>query len=208
MAASSPWPLIHAEREALAADLAAIDDTGWATPSLCQEWSAREVLGHMTATAKLTPPKFFLGLAGSGFKFNAMTAKDVRRETAGSAADGLAAFRAQLGATTAPPGPAEAMLGEAIIHSEDIRRPLGIKRDYPTESVVRVADFYKGSNLIVGAKNRIAGLTLTATDAPWTNGTGPEVTGPILSLVLAMTGRAAALDDLAGDGLPTLRARF
>jgi hypothetical protein len=30
----------------------------------------------------------------------------------------------------------------------------------------------------------------------------------MLSLVMAMTGRAAHLDDLSGDGLPTLRARF
>jgi hypothetical protein len=33
------------------------------------------------------------------------------------------------------------------------------------------------------------------------------VRGPLLSLVLAMTGRRDALDDLSGDGLETLRAR-
>jgi len=36
----------------------------------------------------------------------------------------------------------------------------------------------------------------------------PVLAGPALSLVLAMTGRAAALDDLSGDGLATLRSRF
>jgi uncharacterized protein (TIGR03083 family) len=162
----------------------------------------------MTATAKMTPPKFLAKLAGSGFKFDAMTAKDVRAETAGTAAEGLAEFRRLLGATNHPPGPVEAMLGEAIIHSEDIRRPLGIKRQYPEQAVVRVADFYQGSNLIVGAKKRISGLTLTATDAKWSTGSGPEVTGPIHSLVMAMTGRGAVLDDLAGDGLEALRSRF
>ena len=38
-------------------------------------------------------------------------------------------------------------------------------------------------------------------------GTGPEVSGPIVSLVLAMTGRKPADDDLTGDGVTALRAR-
>jgi hypothetical protein len=73
--------------------------------------------------------------------------------------------------------------------------------------VVRVADFYKRSNLLIGSKRRIAGLTLLATDAEWSHGTGPEVAGPVLSLVMAMTGRMLALDDLTGDGVATLRSR-
>lgn len=208
MATSNPWPLIHAERKALADDLATLDEAGWVTPSLCSPWTVRQVFAHMTATAKMTQLGFFAKIAGSGFRFNAMADKEVSRETAGSPADGLAEFRKLLTATNRPPGPAEAMLGEAVIHGEDIRRPLGIRRQYPVEAVTRVADFYKRSNLIVGAKNRIAGLKLTATDAEWSAGSGPEVTGPILSLVMAMTGRPAALDDLGGDGLPTLRSRF
>lgn len=208
MADASPWPLIHAEREALAADLASLDDAGWATRSLCGEWSVREVLGHMTATAKMTPPKFFAKLAGSGFRFSAMADKDVRLETAGTPAEGLAEFRRLATATSHPPGPVDTWLGESIVHSEDIRRPLGITRDYPIAAVIRVADFYKGSNVLIGAKKRITGLSLRATDAEWATGSGPEVTGPALSLVMAMTGRAAALDDLSGDGLATLRSRL
>jgi uncharacterized protein (TIGR03083 family) len=99
------------------------------------------------------------------------------------------------------------MLGEAVIHSADIRRPLGMSREYPEEALTRVADFFKGSNLLIGAKRRIAGLALRATDTGWTTGSGPEVTGPHLSLVLAMTGRSAALGDLSGEGLATLRSR-
>ncbi len=206
--ADSPWPLIHAEREALAADLAKLDEPGWQTPSLCIGWTVRDVLGHMTATARMTPPKFFLELARSGFRFNVMTAKDVGRETAGSAADGLAAFHGLIGATTHPPGPTDAMLGESIVHGEDIRRPLFIIRAYPAAAVTRAADFYKSSNLIIGGKKRIAGLRLRATDADWSTGDGPQVTGPAISLLLAIAGRAAALRDLSGDGLATLAARI
>jgi hypothetical protein len=50
---------------------------------------------------------------------------------------------------------------------------------------------------------------LPATDADWDHGTGPEVTGPILSLVLAMTARGAAtLPDLTGNGVATLAGRI
>jgi len=208
MPKSSPWPLIHAERSALTADLKQLTPGEWETPSLCAGWSVRQVLGHMTATAKMTPPKFFAVLAGSGFRFNAMNAAHMARETAGPPTDTLAEFETLATATKHPPGPVEAMLGEALLHSEDIRRPLGITREYPTETVVRVADFFKGSNLLIGAKTRISGLTLRATDTDWSTGTGPEVTGPALSLVLAMTGRAAGLAQLSGDGLDTLKGRL
>jgi hypothetical protein len=82
-----------------------------------------------------------------------------------------------------------------------------MRHDYPTEAVLQTANFYKNSNLIIGAKTRIDGLKLRATDTNWVHGDGPEVSGPILSLVLAMTGRKGALDDLAGDGVALLRAR-
>jgi len=207
MANTSPWPLIHAERAALAADLAVLTGEQWAVQSLCGEWTVRDVLGHMTSTAKMTPPRFFAAYAASGFRFNAFTAKGVAQEATAKPADGLANFRDHLKDTTHPPGPVEAMLGEAVLHAEDIRRPLGITREYPPEALIRVAEFYRGSNLIVGAKKRIAGLTLRATDTGWSAGSGPEVTGPHLSLLLAMTGRSAALADLSGDGTATLRSR-
>ena len=63
------------------------------------------------------------------------------------------------------------------------------------------------ANLIIGAKDRIEGVTLRATDTDWQHGAGPEVSGPILALVVAMCGRRAALDDLTGDGVAVLRAR-
>jgi uncharacterized protein (TIGR03083 family) len=208
MAGSSPWPVIHAERAALADDLAALTDEQWATASLCPGWSVRDVLGHIIATAKMTPGAFFAGLARAGFRFNDMSNNRIAAEATAVPADGLAELRRHLTDTNHPPGPAEAMLGEAVVHGEDIRRPLGIKRGYPPEAVTRSADFFCRSNLLIGSKRRIAGLRLRADDLEWGAGTGPEVTGPALSLLMAMTGRAAALDDLSGEGVATLRSRM
>jgi uncharacterized protein (TIGR03083 family) len=201
------WPVIHAERRALAADLRMLSSADWARSSLCGRWTVRDVVAHMTSGARLTPPAFFARLAASGFSFDRLQEKGVVGNKGGSPADTLAGFEAVLASVRHPPGPADTWLGETIVHAEDIRRPLGIKRAYPAEAVVRVADFYRGSNLLIGSKRRIAGLALRATDTDWSHGTGAQVSGPVLSLVLAMTGRKAALEDLEGDGVPALRAR-
>jgi uncharacterized protein (TIGR03083 family) len=201
------WPTIHAERAALAADLQTLSDAQWATASLCSGWSVRDVLAHMTATAKMNPPQFMGKMLMSGFSFNKMATKDIAVERGASPAETLARFKAEINSTRHPPGPTDTWLGEVLVHAEDARRPLGIQHDYPIEASVQVANFYKGSNLIIGAKSRIEGLRLRATDADWAHGSGPEVAGPIHSLVMAMTGRKAALADLMGDGLTTLAAR-
>jgi uncharacterized protein (TIGR03083 family) len=201
------WPTVHAERKALAADLDGLDDAGWGTVTLCSEWTVRDVVAHMTATSKLSGAQFFPKLLASGFSLKRMQAKDIATERGSSPGDTLARFRTQVDSTGHPPGPLDTILGEVIVHSADIRRPLGIAHQTPTDAVAQVADFYRGSNLIIGGKRRIAGLTLQATDSDWSTGSGPVVSGPVLSLLLALTGRKAALDDLSGEGVATLRSR-
>jgi uncharacterized protein (TIGR03083 family) len=207
MTAKDQWSLIHPERDALAADLASLEASRWQTPSLCTDWTVRQVLAHMTSTAAMTPPRFIGKFLGSGFNFKALSNRGVESELGDSPAETLARFKAQAASTTSPPGPMDSWVGETIVHAEDIRRPLGIAHTYAPAAVLRVADFYKGSNTLIGAKNRIAGVTLRASDTDWSRGSGPEVKGPLLSLVMAMTGRKAALDDLEGEGLELLRSR-
>jgi uncharacterized protein (TIGR03083 family) len=72
MGKSEVWSTVHSERAALDADLRSLSATQSDTASLCQGWSVRDVLAHMTATAAMTPPKFFASMIGSGFKFQKM----------------------------------------------------------------------------------------------------------------------------------------
>jgi len=203
----SIWPTIHAERKALANDLADLTTEQWATQSLCSEWNVHEVLAHQVSAAKMTPPKFFAKLAAAGFNFNKYAAKQVATESAGGPAATLAAFRAVEPRETAPPGPKDTWLGEAFVHGEDIRRPLGITRSYPLPQVTRAIALYARSNVIIHGKTRVAGLTLKATDTDFSVGSGPLVQGPAISLLLATSGRKSALDDLSGPGVETLRQR-
>lgn len=201
------WASVAAERGALAADLAGITEDDWDRASLCRAWTVRDVTAHMTATGNLTPLTFFGSLAGAGFSIEKFANRQIRKHLGADSAATLAGFRAIQHSTSSPPGPTTSWLGEAIVHAEDIRRPLGIAHTYDSESVREVADFYKGSNLLIGTKNRITGLALRATDASWSYGEGEEVAGPMMSLLMAMTGRGVACDDLTGPGVETLRKR-
>jgi uncharacterized protein (TIGR03083 family) len=201
------WPVVHAERRALAEDLADLAPERWSTPSLCAGWSVHDVLAHLVATAKETPPGFLVGMLKSGFRISRLTEKRIAEERSGGPAATLAAFRAVETATSAPPGPKLSWLGEALVHAEDIRRPLGIAHEYPADAVTAVTEFYAGSNVLIGGKRRVTGLTLQATDTDWSYGSGPVVSGPAKELMLATTGRTAALDELSGPGLETLRSR-
>ncbi len=201
------WTLVAAERGALADDLADLTPDQWGTTSLCPDWTVRHVVAHLTAAASTSPGAFVAQFAGAGFNFDKYANAGIARRLGTDPGATLAGFRAVQGSTTAPPGPKGTWIGEVVVHSEDIRRPLGISHAYDPEALRLAADFYKGSNTLIGAKNRIDGLTLRATDLDWSTGDGPAVEGPMASLVAAMTGRRAPVDDLSGEGVEVLRSR-
>ncbi|MGI8529537.1 MAG: maleylpyruvate isomerase family mycothiol-dependent enzyme [Geodermatophilaceae bacterium] len=199
------WAMQRAERERLVGYLATVPPAAWEQPSLCPEYRVRDVVGHLISGAKNTPPKFLLGMLKAKFDFDVAMCAAAARESSGTPAD-LTARLGALADARARPGPA--MLGEVIVHSEDIRRAVGGGPGaYPQDHLRTVADAFRGAGMGLGAKKRIAGLRLEATDADWSTGEGPLVRGPLLSLVLAMTGRSVALADLDGPGVAELGRR-
>jgi uncharacterized protein (TIGR03083 family) len=205
------WSTVAAERGALANDLSGLTSLQWDTPSLCEGWTVRDIVAHLSATASLNPATFMLEMAKAGFNFDRFANGQIAKRRGADPTATLTTFRGLRDSTSAPPGPKTSWLGEVVIHSADIRRPLGIPHTYPPDALRQVVDFYKGSNLLIGAKNRVAGLALHATDQDWHHGDGDPgttlVEGPLLSLLLAMTGRTVACDDLTGPGVATLRSR-
>jgi uncharacterized protein (TIGR03083 family) len=202
------WTTIAAERGALAQDLDRLTDDQWGTRSLCESWTVEDVVAHMTSTAQMTPAKFFGGFMVSGFNFPRFAEDGIKTHRGDDPLETLANFRKQQSSRKSPPGPKVTWLGETIIHAEDARRPLGIVHEYPIDAVREVMDFYKNSDTLIRAKSRIAGLTLRATDTDWTHGDGPLVEGRLIDLLLAATGREAALDRLSGDGVETFRQHW
>jgi uncharacterized protein (TIGR03083 family) len=202
------WPVVHAERRALAGELAALTPEQWSAPSLCDGRSVQATLAHMAATARMTPLAFVLKMALSGFRFERMAGREIDAMSAGGPEATLERFRAVQDSSSGPPGPADSWLGETLVHGEDIRRPLGLQHAYPADAVTRLIGFYARSNLLIGGKRRVAGLTLRATDTDWSHGSGPVVEGPVMSLLMVTAGRRAHVEDLFGPGLAELKRRL
>jgi uncharacterized protein (TIGR03083 family) len=205
---AATWKLIHRERAAMADTLTTLSPAQWAQPTLCGEWSVRETAAHIVLGAEQTKSHFLARMAANGFRFNTMMDRDARRLAARPPDELIARLRARVTTTNRPPAPVVTMLGEIVVHSDDIRRPLGLQEDVSRDAIVACLEMYKTASFPMGTKKRIDGLRLVATDVDWSHGTGPEVTGEGLPMLMAMTGRAAGLDALAGEGLAAMRRRM
>src|SRR5258708_20196515 len=87
------WPLIHAERGALAADLAELTGQQWATQSLCDRFTVREVLAHLTAGASLNPVRWLAGVIRCRFDFDQQVAMRLAQQIATTPPHPLPPFR-------------------------------------------------------------------------------------------------------------------
>lgn len=188
--------------------LAGLDTGQWSQPSLCNGWSVQIAAAHIVNGAEQTKARFVGRMAANGFRFNTMIDHDARATGASPPDQIVARLRATTTTTNHPPAPVAAMLGEVVVHGEDIRRPLGLPHQPHPEAISACLGMFAAANFPVGGKKRIAGLRLVADDVGWSQGTGAEVSGPGLALLLAMTGRVAGLDGLEGEGVATLRNRL
>nr|WP_090346450.1 maleylpyruvate isomerase family mycothiol-dependent enzyme [Mycolicibacterium malmesburyense]CRL79049.1 hypothetical protein CPGR_05099 [Mycolicibacterium malmesburyense] len=198
--------LTRAERTDLASFLAELTPEEWHHPSLCTRWTVKDVVAHVISYEELGTAGLIKRFA-KGMVINANQV-GVDEFSGLSPEDLLAYLKRHL-----YPSGLTARLGGTIgfvdgtVHHQDIRRALNRPRTIPAERLDRILPLIPG-NPRLGAGRRIRGLRLRATDVDWTHGQGAEVTGPGEALMMAMTGRPAALADLAGPGKDTLAQRL
>ncbi|MEZ0165851.1 maleylpyruvate isomerase family mycothiol-dependent enzyme [Kineococcus sp. LSe6-4] len=205
--AAALWAATHAERAALADDLAALTDRQWATASLCARWSVEDVVAHLSAAAATGRVRWITSVARARFRPDVHNDRRLAEQRGAGPAGTLARFRTLVPSTTAPLGPVAAWLGEVVVHAQDVRRPLGLTAAPPVPVVTAVARLYAARDVAVDSRTAAAGLSLRASDGPFTAGEGPEVSGTTLALVMAMAGRGAFCDELSGPGARVLRER-
>ena len=208
MKAEETWTYIHSERAEMVKTLASLTPEQWAMTSWCDGWTVRVLAGHILAAAEQTPMSFYAKMLAAGFRFNVFADRDARRLAALDPDELARRLQARTTTTNHPPAPVIAMLGEIVVHGQDLRRPLGLQHSSPEEALVAVADNYLKTNLLIGSKRRSSGLGLRATDAAWRAGDGPEVEGPLISIVLGVAGRSGAMSDLTGEGAKVLASRI
>ena len=137
--------------------------------------------------------------------FEGLSIRGAARERASDPARTVERFRAVSARTTGAPAPPAIRLVEAIVHGEDIRHPLGLHHDYPTAHVVTALRHQLGTGVkLGGGKERARGLHLVVTDAGLGIGAGEEVRGTAVALLLAVSGRPVAPEELTGPGATRL----
>lgn len=199
--ASITWPVVRAERRALIEDLDNLTAEQWATPSLCPGWDVHDVLAHLVDTARTTKIGFMRTMIAAGFDFDKDNALGIERERRADPADTLLEFREVAWRSSGPPAPLATRLVEAFVHGEDIRRPLGLRRDYPGVAVLEALKNQVATSVKMGGgREFVKGLRLVATDVGYQFGKGPELRGSALALLMAVSGRPVPSGDLSGPG--------
>lgn len=95
-----------------------------------------DVVAHLIDSAVTTRLGFARQMVTARFDFDRAIDHGVAKHEAIDPFDSLNALRAVALRTDSPPGPLATRLGKAYVHGEDIRRPLGMHGDYPSEHVM------------------------------------------------------------------------
>lgn len=201
------WSAVRTMRLRIADLLDCLNPADWNAPSLCRGWRVRDVAGHLALVPTITLWDMISVAPRARFNPHRINTLLAIRHGSSNPDEIVAQIREHADERrTATLLDTRNSLFDAIVHSQDIALPLG--RDFP----VHVGYSREGLQRVWAmgwpfhARLNLAGLTLRATDTDWTVGTGPEVAGPALALLLALTGRtAAAVDSLHGPGLTTLK---
>jgi uncharacterized protein (TIGR03083 family) len=202
------WTVVHHERAALVRDLATLAPEQWSAPTACPGWDVHDVVAHLVDTAKTTRFGFVRDMVTARFDFDRQNALGLARERRHDPKDTLDAFRSVLTRTSTPPAAIVTRLVEAFVHGEDVRRAVGLRGDYPADQVAKALEYQLRTTVKMGGgKERASGLRLIASDAPTDSGSGPQVRGSVLALLLAVSGRLVEPDELTEPGAVTLAER-
>ncbi|SBT40951.1 maleylpyruvate isomerase family mycothiol-dependent enzyme [Micromonospora auratinigra] len=201
--------MIAAERRRTADLVDTLTPEQLATPSLCGEWTVRDVLGHLVSPLVGSPWRLASLVVRSGFRLHAANARLAREVGRRPTAELAAALRRHAEHPFRPPVVGYyGQLTDLQVHGQDIRHPLGLPADLDPQRARVSLDFLLGGRAIGFVdRRRLAGLRFEATDLGWSAGEGPLVRGSAGALLLALTGRRAALADLSGDGAAVFAGR-
>jgi uncharacterized protein (TIGR03083 family) len=208
MTSADAMQMARAEREEFAALLEGLSPQQWECPTLCDQWRVRDVVAHVIGYDPLSRVETMRRMAKGLITRGGANAVGVAEYAAKSPEELTALVRQYAvprGLTSGFGG--KIALTDGMIHQQDIRRPLGIPRTIPAESLRTALDFALYAPRLLGAL-RARGVRLIATDLDWSHGTGAEVRGPAEAVLMAMAGRRAALADLDGPGKAKLAERM
>ncbi|WP_433019272.1 maleylpyruvate isomerase family mycothiol-dependent enzyme [Kribbella sp. CA-294648] len=197
---------VEAERLSFADLLDDLADDEWGKDSLCAGWTVLDVAAHLTLSTRLTLGMAVWGAIKARGSFDRMEAELARkRATQFTRTELIEQIRSTAGSDRHAPGSSlHDCLLDALVHGQDIARPLGRPRSMPLEPAIAALEFVR-TNKFYGAPKRLRGVRLVATDTDWSAGEGPdELHAPVADLILVATGRPAGLTNATGPALTRL----
>jgi uncharacterized protein (TIGR03083 family) len=186
-----------------------LDDAELATPSLCAGWDIKTVAAHLLSTLD-DDLSSFLRLAALRGSLARAIDELARRRAHLPAAEITACLRRCADRPISPPlfGPLDP-LADVLVHSGDIRIPLGMPFEPDPELAALALDFLTGPwPFGFVPLGRLTGIALHSNDIDRVWGKGSELRGPAAALMMAVAGRTALHDKLDGPGLPMLLQRL
>lgn len=201
------WKHIHAERAALAATLATLTPEQWEHESLCAGWTVKDVAAHVISTPQIGFGDVVrMSARNLGRGYNSMIFREVKR-LGQQPVEQILADYATYGDSThrVPVTTSIEPLVDALVHHQDIVRPLGVRRESDPVAATVAADRCRALSFLMGSRRVVKGVRMVATDVDWTRGHGPTVEGPMQELLMVCAGRAGDPALLSGDGVELLR---
>ncbi len=196
------------ERTELADFLDELTPQQWQAPSLCAGWTVHDVVAHVVSYEEHSRGDVLKRLVRARFRPGRLNdvgkAEYVSRDSA-ALVEFLRAHQRPRG-ITANLGGAVGFV-DALIHHQDIRRPLGMPRTIPAERLLPALRFAVTAPPLRGFWHA-RGVRLVATDLHWTRGSGPEARGEAEALLMTLAGRAGVARELTGPGASILVRRL
>ena len=198
-------------RRSIADMLERLTPVQWATDSLCEGWTVQHVAAHLLQHVFVGFGQFVLLSLRYRGNTDAVVNHVAARLAKHDRTEIVRLLREHADDRVNPPrvgpwGP----FADTCVHLRDIARPLGLANDVPTEDWVALLGYLTSPSAArsLAPPERVEHLSLQPTDADGHFGHGLVISGRAEALVMAVTGRAAALADLSGPGVDLLRERI
>lgn len=201
---------IAQERRALADRVEGLDIDQQQTQSLCTEWTVHSVMAHLIMPMQVSMARFAMTMLKARGNFDRANIQLTAAQAKRPFGEIVTTLRDNADSRFTPPGAGpEAPLVDILVHGLDIGWPLQL--DYridPDPASKALNALTKTKPDVVVRPGLLDGLSLAATDIDWTYGQGDSVSGEAAALLLAITGRTAALERIEGPGVATMRQRL
>lgn len=207
---SELWRHIHAERAALAGLLAELPAEDWSHDTLCPGWTVHDVAAHVISTPQIGWRDMGGLMARNlGRGYNSMIFREVKRLGARETRDSILSDFERYATSThhVPTTTSVEPLIDALLHHQDIVRPLGRTREMPPAAAAVAADRVRRLAPLMGTGKLVRSVRMVATDVEWARGKGPVVSGPMQELLMIASGRRPDPALVEGEGtalVPTL----